>query len=56
MLCYTFLHERDLNENGKFRNGKLIIRGYIILHRVILTEMNMLKLCTLILSRFGCED
>ena len=32
MLGYKILHGGDLNENGNFRHGKLIIHGYIILH------------------------
>ena len=32
MLDYKCLHGTDLNENSNFRNGKLIIHGFIILH------------------------
>ena len=35
------LHRDDLNENDNFRNGKLIIYGYRILHGAILTNMNI---------------
>ena len=41
MLGYKILHGDDLDENGNFRNGKLIIHGYIILHGAILTKMNI---------------
>ena len=35
------MHRDDLNENDNFRNGKLIIYGYRILHGAILTNMNI---------------
>ena len=38
MLDYKCLHGTDLNENSNFRNGKLIIHGYMILQAAILTE------------------
>ena len=32
MVGYKILHGGDLNENGNFRHGKLVIHGYRILH------------------------
>ena len=43
MLGYKILHGGDLNANDNFRNEKLIIHGYIILHGALLTEMNVLN-------------
>ena len=36
-------HGGDLNENGNFRNGKLIIHGHTILHRGDLNGNEHLK-------------
>ena len=56
-LGYNILHGGDLNEKGNFRNEKLIIHGYIILHGAILTDMNIFKRRNEFLSiwSFGIE-
>ena len=43
MLGYKILHGGDLNANDNFRNEKLIIHGYIILHGAIFAEMSIKK-------------